>query len=127
MPGYAGTAPDESDAFADSFREWLNTELENILANATDSQDANNWAEEARDVANEYFSQETFRDLFTRFDNSVSEKWDSYEPDEDYFREERAARAISSSSSRNEDYPPLPSESQPSDESQIRAMFEQLR
>jgi hypothetical protein len=127
MPGYAGTAPDESDAFADSFREWLDTELENILANATDSQDANNWAEEARDVANEYFSQETFRDLFTRFDNSVSEKWDSYEPDEDYFREERAARAISSSSSRNEDYPPLPSESQPSDESQIRAMFEQLR
>lgn len=54
----------------------------------------------------------------------VEEKWQTYEPDEDYFREERAARVVGATS---EMVPEPASGNTLSLAAQIESMFDQLR
>lgn len=91
LPGYV-EHPAENQSFFDGFSSWLDSELDAILDNASDADGANQWSEEARQLASEYFGDSVFADVFSRFEEKVEEKWQTYEPDEDYFREERAAR-----------------------------------
>lgn len=124
LPGYAEHSV-ESDSFFVSFSSWLDSELDVILDNASNADDASQWSDEARQLADKYFGQSRFVDVFYQFDHRVEEKWQEQEPDEDYEQEERAARVVSKTT--RELLSQATSGGAPSPESKIAAMFDQLR
>lgn len=71
---------EEGALIDEAFRSWLDAELQAILDNAQDFEEAESWVCEAQKIARDYFGQSDFEGRFTRFETNAAEKFDDPYP-----------------------------------------------
>jgi hypothetical protein len=80
-----------------AFESWLDSELEAILDNVKDMDEADSWASDVRRVAHEYFATSDLSSRFSQFDTDAEEKFGNpYPPLHQSPYRGRAADAIAS-------------------------------
>lgn len=122
----------EEEQLREAFESWLDAELDAILDNAKDLDEADSWATEVRRVTHEYFGMSDFDTRFSRFDTDADEKFG--EPDPPIFetyQRDRASDAIefsqaSSPSARALERLKASASASDQEANKIRALFEQL-
>lgn len=128
-PGFVYDDSSASQIFKESFDSWLDGDMDALMDNASDEDQASTWLSQSEELAEKYFGHGAFSSTFDYYRERIDERWGNQrDPSPEDIEAMNAAQAVeredwsgSSPKSRGD------TEGNDGENDEIRAMFIQLR